>query len=369
MDKPILVSGVQPSGRLHIGNYLGMLKNAVELQNSGKYSCYYFIADLHSLTEEFEPKEKHRQIIELAADFLAAGLNPKKSVIFQQSQIPAHSELTWILNTITSLGELRRMTQFGDKMTQIALNKVYGKVFGGTLSLKEVEEREHDAKGQTMRLLKEEIEKYTNAGLFDYPVLMAADILLYDAKFVPVGEDQLQHLELTRTLARKFNKKFGKTFVEPQPILTKAPRVMNLGEPERKMSKSRTHPQNVIFIDDSREEITAKIKSAVTDSGSEVKYDLKKKPAISNLLTIYSAISDESIKNLEKKFFGKNYSEFKTALAKLMSNHFSDFRKKKKALLTKPSVLVNILEAGSEKAAKIANKKISEVKKKIGILG
>ncbi|MEK7086816.1 MAG: tryptophan--tRNA ligase, partial [Patescibacteria group bacterium] len=233
MQKPILISGIQPTGKLHLGNYLGVLKNFVELQNSGKYECYFFIADLHSLTENFDPAEKPKQILDLATDYLAAGLDPKKSIIFIQSQIPTHSELTWILNAITPMGELNRMTQFKEK-SEIA-------------------------------------PKNVNVGLFDYPVLMAADVLLYDTQFVPVGDDQLQHLELTRTLARKFNGKFGKTFIEPKALLTETPRLMSLDEPKKKMSKSR--PTGCLFIDDSPSTIRAKIKTAVTDSGKEIKYD------------------------------------------------------------------------------------------------
>ena len=324
--KPILVSGIQPTGRLHIGNYLGMLKNAAELQDSGKYDCYYFIADLHSLTEDFEPKEKSAQILELTADCLAAGLDPKKSVIFQQSQIPAHTELSWILNTITPIGELQRMTQFKEKSESQRQNE--------------------------------------NAGLFDYPVLMAADILLYDAKFVPVGEDQLQHLELARTLARKFNNRFGKTFVEPQPILTRTPRVMSLSDPTKKMSKSR--PEGCLFIDDPPEEIKRKITRATTDSGSEIKH-APNKAGVSNLLEIYSALSGEAIPKLEKKFAGKNYSAFKADLSNLIANYLADFRKKKKSLLTKSQALTTTLKSGSEKASAVAEKKITEVKRKVGI--
>jgi tryptophanyl-tRNA synthetase len=268
--KPLLISGIQPTGRLHIGNYLGALKNFVDLQNSGEYQCYFFIADLHSLTEDFAPKEKAEQILELTADFLAAGIVSKKSTIFLQSQIPAHSELAWIFNTITPLGELRRMTQFKDKA--------------------------------------ETQKQNVNAGLLTYPTLMAADILLYDAKFVPVGEDQLQHLELARTLARKFNARFGKTFIEPQPILTQTPRVMSLTSPHKKMSKSE--PSGCLFIDDFPEEIKKKIARATTDSGSEIKYSPGKKAGISNLLEIYSALSSEPIEKIEKKFKGKGYAEF-----------------------------------------------------------
>jgi tryptophanyl-tRNA synthetase len=327
MEKPVLISGIQPTGELHIGNYLGALKNFIELQNSGKYRCYFFIADLHSLSEDFDPNEKSAQILETAAEYLAGGLDSKKSTIFLQSKIPVHTELAWILNNITPMGEMERMTQFKDKSASQKQN--------------------------------------VNLGLFTYPVLMAADILLYDAKFVPVGEDQLQHLELARTLARKFNNRFGKTFVEPQPLMTSTPRVMSLKNPGKKMSKS--DPGGCLFVDESPESIRKKISGAVTDSGSEIKYDQKKKAGISNLLEIYSALSEETIRVLEKKFAGRNYSYFKARLAELISDYFADFRKKKKALLAKPSALVNILETGSENAAKIANKKISEVKRKIGL--
>lgn len=325
--KPVLVSGIQPTGRLHIGNYLGMLKNAVELQNSGKYNCYYFIADLHSLTEAYDPNEKAKQILELAADFIAAGLDPKKSVIFQQSQIPAHAELSWILNTITPMGELQRMTQFKEKSESQRQNE--------------------------------------NAGLFDYPVLMAADILLYETKFVPVGDDQDQHLELARMLARKFNAKFGRTFVEPQGLHTPTPRVMSLSDPTKKMSKSQ--PGGCLFIDDSLEEIKRKIARATTDSGSEIKHDEKKKPGISNLLEIYSSLSGKIVPQVEKKFAGKNYSAFKADLANLTANYFADFRKKKAEFMKKPAVLKKVLRRGSGQAAAVAEKKIAEAKKKIGV--
>ncbi|MBI4095166.1 MAG: tryptophan--tRNA ligase [Candidatus Liptonbacteria bacterium] len=327
MAKPSLVSGIQPSGRLHLGNYLGALKNFVELQNSDKYQCYFFIADLHSLTEPFDPKEKSKQILELAADYLAAGLDQKKSTIFLQSAIPSHSELARILENLAPMGELNRMTQFKEK----------SKTQPGNV----------------------------NAGLFTYPTLMAADVLLYNAEFVPVGDDQDQHLELTRTLARKFNAKFGKTFIEPQPLHTSAPRVMSLGNPEKKMSKSQ--PATCLFLDDSPEEIKAKVMRAVTDSGSEVTYDEKRKPAVSNLLMMYASLTGEPTVKIEKKFADKNYSQFKTSLAETIANHFADYRKKKRELTTKSYVLKTILKSGSKKAAKIANKKITEVKEKIGI--
>ena len=338
MPKPVLVSGIQPSGRLHIGNYLGALKNFVDLQNSGKYQCYFFLADLHSLTEyPKNAKDEQKRILELAADFLAAGLDPKKSVIYQQSQIPAHAELAWILNTITPMGELARMTQFKDKGDAQYLE---GKRYRMQLDL-------------------------VNVGLFDYPVLMTADIIMYDAKFVPVGNDQDQHLELTRTLARKFNSKFGKIFFEPQALHTPTPRIMSLKNPEKKMSKSQ--PDTCLFLDDSPAEIETKIKTAVTDSGGEVKYDPKEKPGISNLLQIYSALRSKPIEKLESHFAHKNYGEFKRSLVEVVVEHFEPFRKRKAAFIKNPATLKKVLNTGSAQAGKVAARKIAEVKKKIGL--
>lgn len=326
--KPNLLSGIQPTGRLHLGNYLGALDNFVKLQNSGRYNCFFFIADLHSLTEDFKSKDKTKQILNLMADYLAAGLDPKKSTIFIQSQVSANSELAWILNTITPFGELSRMTQFKDK-----------------------------SKDQTSNI---------NVGLFSYPILMTADVILYDAHFVPVGEDQIQHLELSRSLARKFNKRFGKTFVEPQPLLTEVPRLMSLNNPSKKMSKSQ--PQGCLFIDDSPTIVKKKIMSATTDSGKEIKYDLKKKAGVSNLITIYAALSEKSIKGVEKEFNGESYAVFKKSLAKLINKYFADYLKKKKALLTNPSKLKKIVNQGAKKANKIANSKMNKVRDRLGLL-
>jgi|SRR3989344_3297637 len=326
--RPVLFSGIQPTGKLHLGNYLGALKNFVDLQESGRYDCYYCIVDLHSLTlDDFDPKQKYKQILELTADFLAAGLDPKKSVIFQQALIPAHSELAWILGTIAPIGELRRMTQF-----------------------KEKSEKEKEG---------------ANSGLLTYPLLMAADIVLYDAKYVPVGEDQIQHLELARALARKFNSRFSGTFVEPQPLLTEIPRVMSLKNPAKKMSKS--DPASCVFLDDSPAEVKAKVMRATTDSESVIKYDPVNKTGISNLLRIYSALAGRPLEQVERDFRGKQYSEFKSALAELIADHFADFRKRKKALLAKPSALSAILMSGSAKAGKIAAKKINLVKQRVGL--
>ncbi len=326
--KPILVSGIKPSGRLHLGNYLGMAQNAVALQNSGKYRCFYFLADLHSLTEEFKPEEKSGQLLEVIADYIALGLDPEKSIIFQQSQVSAHSELAWIFNTITPMGEMERMTQYKDKK-----------------SLRQAES--------------------VNVGLFTYPALMAADILLYSPQVVPVGDDQSQHLELTRTIARKFNKKFGETFIEPKALMGAVPRVMSLKNPARKMSKSE--PETCLFLDDSPEVILEKVKRAATDSGSTIFYDPEQKPGIANLLRIWSALTGESLDNSEERFAGKSYSQFKEELAVTIADHLAPYREKKAALMKKPGVLKRILKEGSEAAAKVADRKMAEVKKKVGL--
>jgi len=325
--KPILISGIQPTGKLHLGNYLAALKNFVELQNSNKYQSYFFVADLHSLTESFKPKEKPNQIFDLVADYLAGGLNPKKSVIFIQSAVPAHPELAIILNNFTPFGELRRMTQFKEKSQDNPLN--------------------------------------INVGLFDYPVLMAADILLYDAQFVPVGEDQLQHLELTRTLARKFNNKFGKTFVEPKPILTQVPRLMSLNNPLKKMAKSQ--PEGCLFLDDSFQIIKEKIKKAVTDSGKEIKYDPQQKPGLSNLILIFSGLTNKPVKIIEEKFKNKNYNEFKKELTEVVIKTLIPFQKKKKEIIKNKAFIKKVIFQGNKKANEISSKKILQIKEKIGL--
>lgn len=345
LENQVLLSGIQPTGRLHIGNYLGALKNFVDLQNSGKYECYFFVADLHALTENPEAKDLALNIINLAADFLAAGLDAKKSIIFQQSQIRLLPELKWILSTLTPVSELMRMTAFKEKVLQ---------------PLKP-SEREKITKEKF-----DEIVEKSNFGLAEYPILMTADILLFSAKFVPVGEDQLQHLEFARTLTRKFNNRFGKTFTEPQALLTLAPRVMSLDNPLKKMSKS--YPAGCLFIDDEPKIIRKKIKKAVTDSGSEIKYDEALKPAISNLLSIYSALSGENISTLERRFTGKSYTAFKSELAELINDYFSDFRSKKKALFRRPLLLRKTLALGSRKANVIAQKTFTIVRDRVGLL-
>lgn len=323
--KPTLVSGIQPTGRLHIGNYLGALKNFVDLQNSGRYDCYFFLADLHALTEHIPAKEQKRNLLELAADFMAVGIDPKRAVLFQQSQVPAHANLAWTLDCLTPMGELNRMTQYKDKSDR------------------------HGA----------------NVGLFTYPVLMSSDVLLYDTKFVPVGEDQLQHLELTRTLARKFNDRYGKTFVEPKPLLTEAARVMSLTNPQKKMSKS--DPNSCVFLDDDFAAILNKVKRAVTDSGSEVIFDPVGKPAVANLMRIYAAMGNTTVKRIEKKYQGVGYGTFKRELADVIATHLEPIRKKKLQLMKDPAKIKRVLDAGSKKASKAADAKIAEVRKRLGL--
>lgn len=327
MSKPVLFSGMQPTGKLHIGNYFGALKNWVELQNSGRYQCYFFVADLHSITAEFDPAQKYKQSVEVIADYIAAGISPEKSVIFIQSQIPEHSELAWVLNCITPFGELRRMTQFKDKSATQSEN--------------------------------------INVGLFDYPVLMAADVLLYDTEVVPVGEDQLQHLELTRTIARKFNGQFKKIMQEPEPLLTEVPRLMSLSDPLRKMSKSM--PEGCLFLDDTPDIIRDKIKRAVTDSEAKVIYSPAKKPGIANLMRIYRGFTNLSIKEIERKYADANYGIFKRELAEVVVEGLRPFQVRKKLLIKKSGEIDRIIEKGRKKAQKKAVEKMDQVKITLGI--
>ncbi len=319
----ILVSGVRASGEPHIGNYLGAIKQFIALQN--QYRCHIFIADLHALTTISDPKEVRVQTLEVAADYLALGIDPKKTTLFLQSQIPQHAELAWIFNCITPIGELERMTQFKEKSSQ----------------------------------QKENI----NAGLLNYPVLMAADILLYKAEAVPVGEDQVQHLELARTIARKFNKHFGKTFPEPKPLLSEALRVKSLSNPEKKMSKTG---DEALLLSDPPEEISRKLKKAVTATDAKGAH-----PGVDNLMLMLREFgSREQILRFESELENNTikYSELKEILAQRIAAHFADFRKKRKELLASPETLADILGEGAEKARAAAEKTMREVKEKVGLL-
>ena len=322
-----IFSGIQPTNQLHIGNYLGAIKQWVELQKDNE--CIYCIVDLHALTIPYDPKTMQQKIKETAIACIAAGIDPEKSILFVQSAVREHSELGWLLNTICPIGELERMTQYKDKSKKF----------------------------------KENI----NAGLLDYPVLQTADVLLYKGEAVPVGKDQEQHIELMRTLSRKFNQKFGQTFKEPQSLILKeGAKIMSLTDPKKKMSKS-DDPKSCIFLFDSPEAITKKIMSATTDSGKDVKYNLTKKPGISNLLTIYSLLTGKTTQALEKEFAGKNYGEFKKSLAEVVVNYLEPFRRKQKELMTREVYIQEILKQGQHRAQTIAQAVMKEVREKMGL--
>lgn len=332
MEKQILISGVRPTGEVHIGNYLGAIKQFVEFQD--KYKTLFFVADFHAITEQQDPKIFAHETKSVAALYMACGLDPKKTTLFVQSQIQEHLELSWILGTITPVGELNRMTQYKDKTAE---------------------------------------GKPANLGLFAYPVAMAADILIYKAEKVPVGEDQYQHLEFARTIARKFNNKFGETFPEPRsvPASKGAERLKSIADPSKKMSKSGT-PNDYIALLDSEAEIRRKIQIAVTDSGKEIKYDLESKPAISNLLTIFSLMSGKEIKALEKEYKGKSYAEFKKDLADLLVQKLLPIQIAYKKIMNPPAggekKLMKILDDGAKQARAFAQETMKEVRQKIGLL-
>jgi tryptophanyl-tRNA synthetase len=325
MSQPIILSGVQATGKLHVGNYLGALKQFVDLQNSGDYHCFFFIADLHALTVPRDPAQLRQDTLEAVTDYLAAGIDPNKSTIFLQNHVPEHSELAWLFNCITPLGELERMTQFKDKSAERGENH--------------------------------------NAGLLTYPVLMAADILLYKPVAVPVGEDQLQHLELARIIARKFNNRFGDTFPEPKAHMQKPLRVMSLTHPTKKMSKTGGEG---ILLDDSPEEIERKVKKAVTATEAD-----QTSPGVENLLFLLRHFGDvTTVAQFEDALRDGTikYSELKPAVSDAIGNYFADFRIKKAELLARPDTLAQILGDGAHKAASIARETLTDVKQKMGLL-
>ncbi|MFH1462113.1 MAG: tryptophan--tRNA ligase [bacterium] len=321
-------SGIQPTGQLHIGNYAGAIRQWLDLQQ--EHECIFCIVDLHALTVPYDPKNLQDSILEKAVVYLASGIDPEKSVIFVQSQVKEHAELCWLLNTVTPLGELERMTQYKEKSKKFKQN--------------------------------------LNAGLLNYPILMAADILLYQAELVPVGEDQKQHVELARTIARKFNQRFGQTFKEPSAQLPKSgARIMSLTEPVKKMSKTDS-PESCIGLFDEPEEIKAKIMKAMTDTGKIIKYDPKKKPGISNLLVVYALFSGKTAGETERKFKNKNYAEFKKSLVEVLINSLEPFRRKRKELLSREVYVKEILEQGRKRAQVLAGSTIQEVRKKMGLV-
>ncbi len=321
-------SGIRPTGELHIGNYFGAIKQWLKLQE--KNECFFSIVDLHAITTPYRKEFLQKNILELTAAFLAAGLDPEKCTIFVQSQIKEHTELAWLLGTICPVGELKRMTQFKEKA------KKYPKA--------------------------------VNAGLLNYPLLMASDILLYKTDLVPVGKDQKQHVELTQFLAEKFNKTFGQVFKIPKVLIPKkGAKIMSLQNPKKKMSKT-DDPQGCIELFDEPEEIKRKIKIALTDSGKEIEYDPIKKPGISNLLTIYSLFSEKPIGEIEKKFKGVGYESFKNSLIELVVDSLKPIREKRKELLRREIFLKEILEKGRKRAQAIAKSTMEEVKMRMGLI-
>lgn len=327
-DRKVIFSGIQPTNIIHIGNYLGALKSWVGLQD--KNETIFCVVDLHAITVPQDPETLRKKTLETAALFIACGVDPEKSSIFVQSSRAEHSELAWILNCFTYTGELRRMTQFKDKSG--------------------------------------ESQDSVSAGLFDYPVLMAADILLYQATHVPVGEDQKQHIEITRDIAQRLNNKYGELFTIPEPIIQgNGARIMALDDASKKMSKSSPNPASFIALTDSPDTIREKVKRATTDSGSGVKAGADK-PEITNLLNIFSAITGREIAEIEQEFAGKGYGEFKSALAEAIVSELAPIQEKFNSLMQNPDELKRILEAGSQKVAKEAGETLARVKEKIGLI-
>ena len=324
-----ILSGSAPSGHLCIGNYLGALKNWVALQE--EYDCIFLIVDLHAITTQQKPSELRKQSLSFLAQYVACGIDPEKSTIIIQSQVPQHAELAWVLSTMTYMGELNRMTQFKEKSKRYNEN--------------------------------------INAGLYTYPVLMASDILLYQADLVPVGADQKQHLELTRNLAQRFNLRYSDTFTIPEPFIPKVgDRIMSLQEPTKKMSKSDTDLNNIIALLDKPDIIRKKLKRAVTDSGKQIIFDVEKRPGVANLMNLYSGLTGLEMSAVESHFDGKMYSDFKIELSDLTIDTLTPIQNEYEKIIADKSFLNTILENGRTKANKIAAKTLYKVYKKIGFL-
>ena len=328
-QKKVMLSGIQPSGDLHLGNYLGAIKNWVE--RTDEFDNYYFMADLHTITVRQNPADLRRRTLEQLALYIACGLDPEKNTLFIQSHVPQHAELGWVLQCYTMFGELSRMTQFKDKSTKHKDN--------------------------------------INAGLFAYPSLMAADILLYQPDFVPVGEDQKQHCELTRDVAQRFNNIYGDTFKVPEPYIPKTgARVMSLNAPDSKMSKSI--PEGCIFMMEKPEDIQRKFKRAITDSDTEncVRFDPVNKPGVANLMSIYSAVTGKSFEEIEAEFAGLGYGKFKPAVGDAVIETLAPIREEATRILKDKAYLESVYKAGAEKASYVANKTLRKVYKKVGFV-
>ena len=328
-EKKVLLSGIQPSGELHLGNYLGAIKNWAEL--SDQFDCYWFMADLHTITVRQDPAALRKRTLAQIATYIACGLDPEKNTIFVQSHVSAHAELGWVLDCYTMFGELSRMTQFKDKSARNADN--------------------------------------INAGLFTYPCLMAADILLYQPDFVPVGEDQKQHVEICRDIANRFNHLYGEVFKVPEPYIPKTgARVMSHNAPESKMSKSM--PDGCVFLLEKPEDIMRKFKRAVTDSDTErcVRLDRENKPGVANLMGIYSAVTGKSFEAIEAEFEGKGYGVLKPAVGEAVVETLRPIREETERLLADKAYLESVYRAGAERASRAAEKTLRKVYKKVGFL-
>ena len=329
--RPRVLSGIQPTAdSFHFGNYLGALRQWVSLQD--EFEPFFFIADMHAITVDQDPKLLRERCLRAAAQLIATGVDPDRSAIFVQSQVPAHAQLGWVLQCLTGFGEASRMTQFKDK----------------------------SAKGGTDR---------ATVGLFTYPMLMAADILLYRPQYVPVGEDQRQHLELTRDLAQRFNHRFKKTFRLPEPfILKETAKIADLQEPTAKMSKSASSPAGIIEMLDDPAVSAKKIRSAVTDSGSEIRFDVEEKPGVSNLLTIYSALTGRGVAEVEEEYAGRGYGDFKKELAEVVVDFVTPFRDRTLELLQDRAELDGVLARGAEQAREVAERTLGDVYDRVGFI-
>ncbi len=326
MENKVMYSAVQPSGNLTIGNYVGAISNWVRLQS--EYDCYFAIANMHSITVRQEPAELRKRTLEVAALYLACGIDPEKCTLYVQSQVPQHAELAWVLNTVTYVGEMQRMTQFKDKSQKHADN--------------------------------------INMGLMDYPVLMAADILLYQTDLVPVGLDQKQHVEIARDVAIRFNNRYGETFRVPEALLGKTgAKIMSLQEPDKKMSKSDENANASIYLADDKDTIIRKFKRAVTDSESEVRFAAEKK-GVSNLISIYSIFTKKSVEEVEREFAGKGYGDFKLAVGEAVADALAPVQAEQKRLLADKAYLNGVLASGAERAFKTARRTLGKVYRKVG---
>lgn len=324
-----ILSGIQPTGTPTLGNYIGAVRNWALLQPD--YDCLYMVADLHALTVRQVPAELRRRTRELAALLLAVGIDPQQHILFAQSHVPAHCELSWVLACNAQFGELSRMTQFKDKSAKHPDN--------------------------------------VNGGLFTYPVLMAADILIYNADLVPVGQDQTQHLELARVIANRFNGVYGDTFTLPEGYVPKAgAKIMSLSEPTKKMSKSDTNVNSFVLMNDDKDTIVRKFKRAVTDSEGQVRFDRDAKPGVSNLMVIYSTFTGKSMEEIEAEFAGKGYGDFKMAVAEATADALASVQAEYSRILADKTYVDEVLKNGAERAARIANRTVSKVYRKVGLL-